>query len=243
MRQPRTGPGPGHGQSGFTLLEVLIAVGILAISMTSLLSSQMAALQATRYAQSLTAISFLAESKLIDVEYELKQDGWGDSDIEYEGDFAEEGWPDVTYVCLVDMIEMPDYTQLQNVADASDDPGGGIGGVNVQDAGEQAFDSLGMVWPIVKGAVERSIRKASCTVYWNEGKVAHDFSVATFWTDPTQLMQLPQTGEVGEDDDTDEPGDGGANPAQPGGGRGGGGPTEGGRNPAVPKGPSSGAKG
>lgn len=238
-------PNPGHGQSGFTLLEVLLAVAILALSMTSLLSSQMAALQATRYAQSLTAISFLAESKLIDVEYELKQDGWGDSDIEYEGDFAEEGWPDVTYICLVDMIEMPDYTQLQNVADAGDDGGGGgIGGVDVQDAGEQAFDSLGMVWPIVKGAVERSIRKATCTVYWNEGKVAHDFSVATFWTDPTQLMQLPQTGEVGEDDDSDEPDDGAGGTAPTGGGRGGpGGGGQGTRNPAIPTGPKSGARG
>jgi len=98
----------GYGSRGFTLLEVLVAVAILAISLTSLLSSQMDALRATRYAQTITAVAFLAEAKLIDIEFELKRDGWGDADKDFEGDFAEEGWPEVTYTCLVDMIEMPD---------------------------------------------------------------------------------------------------------------------------------------
>src|SRR5690606_37718888 len=97
------------GGGGFTLLEVLLAVAILAISLTSLLSSQMAALRATRYARGVSVAAFLAESKLIDIEWELRKDGWGDNDKEFEGDFSEEGWPDARYTCLVDMIELPDY--------------------------------------------------------------------------------------------------------------------------------------
>ena len=202
-----------------------MAVAILAISLTSLLTSQMNALRATRYAQTITAVSFLAESKLIDIEFELKQDGWGDSDKEFEGDFSEEGWPDVSYTCLVDMIEMPDYSELQQAHDAENADGGGVGNTNVQDTGEQAFDMLGMVWPIVKGAIENSIRKVSCTVFWSDGKVHHDFEVATFWTDTTRLLSIPEAGgEVGEDDDTDQPDPGGSQPGgggRPGGGGGG----------------------
>lgn len=212
MSQPkRTLCVSGYGKPGFTLLEVLVAVAILSISLTSLLTSQMNALRATRYAQSITAMAFLAESKLIDIEYQIKEeeDGWGDNDKEYEGDFSEEGWPDVTYHCVADMIEMPEYTALQRAADAADNAETQESGIDVQDAGEQAFDSLAMVWPIVKEAIERAIRKAHCTVYWTDGNIARDFRVDTFWTDPTALTQLPSLGgESGEEDDTEE-GDGG----------------------------------
>ena len=221
---------------GFTLLEVLVAVAILAISLTSLLSSQMDALRATRYAQTVTAVAFLAEAKLIDIEFELKREGWGDADKEFEGDFAEDGWPDVTYTCLVDMIELPEYQALQMAHDAADTDGGigaGVGGVDMQDTGEQAFDMLGMVWPIVKGAVEQSIRKATCTAYWQDGKIEHDFAVATYWTDVAKLSQLPQAGgEAGEEDDTEpEPGEGPGGGGDPGGRGGEGGAKPGGTTP------------
>lgn len=228
----------GYGKPGFTLLEVLVAVAILSISLTSLLTSQMNALRATRYAQSITAMAFLAESKLIDIEYQIKEeeDGWGDNDKEYEGDFSEEGWPDVTYKCVADMIEMPEYSALQRAADAADAAESQESGVDVQDVGEQAFDSLAMVWPIVKEAIERAIRKSHCTVYWNDGKIAREFRVDTFWTDPTALTQLPSLGgEEGEEGDTGDDDGGGASPGDGGGGSGNGRPqVNTGDGPATP---------
>lgn len=221
----------GYGMPGFTLLEVLVAVAILSISLTSLLTSQMNALRATRYAQSITAMAFLAESKLVDIEWQIKEeeDGWGDNDKEFEGDFSEEGWPDVTYKCVADMIEMPDYSALQRSADAADNAETQESGIDTQDVGEQAFDSLAMVWPIVKEAIERAIRKAHCTVYWKDGKIEQDFRVDTFWTDPSALAQLPALGgEEGEEGDTEDGDDGGG--GAPGGGTPGGG-TPGGRTP------------
>lgn len=212
--------------AGFSLLEVLIAVAILAFALASLLRSQMDAMRATRYAQSVSSVAFLAESQLIEIEWELRKDGWGDNDKEFEGDFSEQGWPDVTYTCLVDMIEMPDYTELQQSADASDaaeaeEAGGRT--VDVKDASDQAFDSLGLVWPMVKGAIERSIRKATCTVRWDIGNPEREeFSVSTFWTDPSKLKDIPQTGgEVDETDDTDDDAPGSSPTSPTGPGRGG----------------------
>lgn len=224
----------GYGRPGFTLLEVLVAVAILSISLTSLLTSQMNALRATRYAQSITAMAFLAEAKLVDIEYQIKEeeDGWGDNDKEYEGDFSEEGWPDVTYHCVADMIEMPDYSALQRAADAADSAESQASGVDVQDVGEQAFDSLAMVWPIIKEAIERAIRKAHCTVYWTDGNIAREFRVDTFWTDPAALTQLPSLGGEDSDDEEDGDGDGDGDDRGGAGGRGGAG-----------RGGSSGSKG
>jgi prepilin-type N-terminal cleavage/methylation domain-containing protein len=216
--------------AGFTLLEVLVAVAILSISLTSLLTSQMQALRATRYAQEVSAAVFLAEYQLIEIEWELKRDGWGDADKDFEGDFAELGWPDTTYKCFVDMVELPEYQALKQAADASESGGvGGIGNTSgVRDAQGQAFDSLGMVWPLVKNAVERAIRKVWCKVYWQDlsrsssqkdiDQKCCEVVVSTFWTDVSKLDGIAEAG--GEVDETDDSRSGGG-AGGPGGGAGG----------------------
>lgn len=205
--------------AGFTLLEVLVAVAILSMSLTSMLSSQMAAMRATRYARDVSVAAFLAESKLLDLESQLLIEGWGSDDKTFDGDFSEEGWPDIRYECLVDFIEVPDFNVLQQAAQAGETDGDGGGGPSayVATAEDQAFAGMGMVWPIVKGAIEQSIRKSSCRVIWIDGKIEQDFTVETFWTDPKQLMQLPQAGgEVDETDDSRD--DGTGDPSKPGSG-------------------------
>jgi type II secretion system protein I len=206
----------GHA-GGFTLLEVMIAVAILAVSLTSLLSSQMSSMRATRYARGAAAAAFLAEHQLYEIQWQLEtREGWGDADKHFEGDFSEEGWPEIRYECLVDMIELPDYSELQRAVHAGDSSGPRD---NVRDVGEQAFDALGMVWPLLKGAIEQSIRKSSCTVYWYDGKLEHDFKVETYWTDVTKLSSVTGLGGApgGADPGGGDPGRDG--PGGPGGGR------------------------
>lgn len=199
---------------GFTLLEVMVAVAILSMSLTSLLSSQMAAMRATRYARGVSVAAFLADAKLLDIEAQLLVEGWGTDDKTLEGDFSEEGWPDIRYECLVDFIEVPDFNVLQQAKDGADTDGGFSAGAQVADAEDQAFSGMAMVWPVIKGAIEQAIRKASCKVVWSDGAITQEFVVETFWTDPKQLLQLPQAGgEVGEDDDVNPDED----PTQPGG--------------------------
>jgi prepilin-type N-terminal cleavage/methylation domain-containing protein len=248
------------GRAGFTLLEVLVAVAILSITLSSLLGSQIAAIRATDHARRLSSVGFLAEAQLIEIEWELKRDGWGTDDKTFEGDFSEEGWPDVEYVCVVDLIEMPDYNQLVAAKDASESDGDEMSAY--MDAGDQAFGALGMVWPIVKEAIEQSIRKSWCTVRWSPDGTPRRQSdawecaetenecmtIATFWTDPEKLKTLPQLGgEAGDEeeeggDDGGEGGRGGGRGGAGGGsqggrGGGGGGAAKPGMNQSIPSGP------
>lgn len=211
------------GDQGFTLLEVMVAMAILATSMTSLLFSQTASIRATRYAQQVTAIAFLVEYQLIETEYVMrKEGGWILQDKIYEGNFALQGWPEVRHKCVVDFIEIPDYSKLRAAKDESDRTNRGESGLYYKDATDKAFGALAMVWPMIKQAIERSIRKVYCTVYWKDGSIPNEYTISTFWADPEKLKTLPGLGgEAKEGDDADVPGDGAGAGAGAGGGSGG----------------------
>jgi len=211
-----------HRDRGMTLLEVMVAMAILALSMTSLMASQMASIRATRYAQHVTSIAFLAEYQLIEVEYVMrKEGGWVLEDKIYEGTFAAQLWPDIRYKCIVDFLEIPDYSKLRAAKDDSDRAAQGESSVYYKSAGDKAFGALAMVWPMIKQAIERSIRKVKCTVYWKDGSLQNEYTIYTFWADPEKLKTLPGLG--GEAKEGDEDADG--QPDQPGGG----GPASGGK--------------
>ena len=213
----------GENNAGFTLLEVLIAVAILAVSLSSLMGSQMNSMAATRYARDITAAALLAEHQIVELEFFHRQEGWVNSDVEYEGDFSEQGYDDMKWACTVHFIELPEYNQLIEAKEGADEVAGEDGD-NVMDAGDQAFGALGMVWPIVKAAIENSIRKVDCKVMWKNGALDEEFTVQTFWTDPAALQQLPGAGgEFTDEDDNsgdEEAGEEGGE-GSTGGGRGG----------------------
>jgi hypothetical protein len=179
-------------------------------------------MNATRYARDITVVALLAEHQIIDLEFRHRRDGWVNSDFKIEGDFSDEGYPDIKFSCVVHFIEMPEYNELLAGKEELDEAQGKSDD-NVLDAGDRAFGALGMVWSIVKNAIENSIRKADCTVTWMQGKIEQEYTIETFWTDPAGLLQMPQAGgEFTDDDDPSGAGDdGGDSTGGRGGGRGG----------------------
>ena len=92
---------------GFTLLEVMIAIGILAISMVMLIGLRNRAVDLNGYARDLTAASILAESKIS--EWELK--GFPDPQ-EAAGGFDELN-PDFTWRVAVSPTPFDDLRELK----------------------------------------------------------------------------------------------------------------------------------
>jgi type II secretion system protein I len=219
------------GETGFTLLEVLIAVAILAVSLSSLMASQMNSMAATRYARDITAVALLAEQQIIELEFKHRDEGWVNSDVELEGDFGEQGYDHINWACTIHFIELPEYNQLLESKEGADEASGSNDD-NTMDAGDQAFGALGMVWPMVKAAIENSIRKVDCTLTWQQGTIEQEFTIQTFWTDANALQAAADIGggEFTEEDDpsgTNEEG-GSSGAGGPGGGGRGGPPGDGG---------------
>ena len=91
--QPGTGPAPCGlcFYAGFTLLEVLVAVAILAIAMVAILKANVQSLDKLTRSRETTTASLLAASKLAEVEA-AGVANWN----ELRGDFAED-YPDYTW--------------------------------------------------------------------------------------------------------------------------------------------------
>ena len=96
----------GNCSRGFTLLEVLIALLILAMSLTVLLSSQTFSMAAAGRSRDITVATLLARSKMIDIEQKLIHDGFTTGTVEDAGDFKEEGEPRATWHYKVTEVEL-----------------------------------------------------------------------------------------------------------------------------------------
>ncbi len=96
---------------GFTLLEVMVAMSILALAITAMAGVNVNSFEASNYARNLTVATLLARSKMIDLEMELQKDGFSEEDKEYDGDFSEEGYTSMRWSATVRKVEV-DISQL-----------------------------------------------------------------------------------------------------------------------------------
>ncbi len=77
--------------SGFTLLEVMIAVAIIGISFVSLLGAQSQSISIAEISRFETIASMLARQKLAEIQLSNFEDLFGDSG-DFEDDFADYHW-------------------------------------------------------------------------------------------------------------------------------------------------------
>jgi general secretion pathway protein I len=194
---------------GFTLLEVLVAIAILGLALTVILSSQVGLLSSAQRARYLTVATSLVRCKMSEVEAKLLKDGYQLTDVNDEGPCCEDEETQ-GYHCSwkVETIELPDMAEMGDASSASGD-GGPLGALldlksNLDlDGGMAALSSLGgsfgdggmgslapllmsFVYPSLKPMLEASIRKVTVSVTWKEGALERTLDVTQFVTDPQQ---------------------------------------------------------
>jgi general secretion pathway protein I len=98
---------------GFTLLEVLLAMAILASALTILMGTMANSNQQAVYANRTTRVSQLAKSKMIDLQYELMREGATENIETKSGDFSDEGFSEVEWEAEIQPIEIPEQVKEQ----------------------------------------------------------------------------------------------------------------------------------
>ena len=160
-------------EQGFTLIEVVVALAILAISLTVLLETQIANLRAAGRSRDLTIATLLCRSKMVDIERQLFDDGFTAGDAEEDGNFSEEGYPKITWKAKIIEVQL-DLSMIGNIT-------GGDGEGNTPST-ESIVSGLAGPFETFVQEVGRSVRVISLTVTWPDGKYHDSMNVRSLVT-------------------------------------------------------------
>jgi general secretion pathway protein I len=105
-------------QRGFTLLEVMVALALMGLGLVVLIKSAANNINAAEQSHMMGIATDLARGKMYDIEEQLLKDGFTDTDQSQvdQKPFDAEGWPNIYYSYKVEQVEMPDFDQLQAMA-------------------------------------------------------------------------------------------------------------------------------
>ncbi len=124
---------------GFTLLEVMISLAILAVGMVAIGDLNGGAVQMHAYARRASEASLLLRGKMLDIEELLTKDGFSDYDDEKHGDFDDEHQPDYTWSAEILKPDIKlDGSQLINMMSGS-----GLGGSGSSSSSSSSSSSEG----------------------------------------------------------------------------------------------------
>ncbi len=186
-------------RAGFTLLEVMVAVAILAVALTAILSSEVGALRVGNRARRTNIATLLARCKMAEIEEQVANEGLPAIDDHGEDECCEDAEvPGYTCEWAIERIVLPEMGGAGGLpgqeaagddedapevdpAAADEDPmgtaaammsGGGMDGIT-QMAMQHAY-------PPLKPTLEESVRRASVVVHWSEGDRDASFDVVQY---------------------------------------------------------------
>jgi general secretion pathway protein I len=207
--------------SAFTLLEVMMAIAILAMCLTAIFSSEGGAVRMSARSRRLGVATLLARCKMGEIEEQVSEEGLPALFDSGTDECCEEGEVD-GYECKWEIVPivLPETMfapEGEEGATGSDGSGGGGGTLidqlaNKSGESEGAFDpaammesgdtggmasmALGYVFPILKPAFEQQIRRATVVVQWREGDLPKELDVTQYLVSQTPIT-VPTEGETG----------------------------------------------
>lgn len=145
---------------GFSLLEVMIAVAILAVSLMAIFSLQSTSLMSSARAQKISIATQLAREKmartLVDLDAGMVKGEFPD-EKEESGRFEEEKFPDYFWKLSVKKVEIPVPPAGEGLSTGDGSP-----------AKEGSSDVMGKIFEMVSKQLSESSREVKLTVGWTE---------------------------------------------------------------------------
>lgn len=188
-------------RGGFTLLEVMVALAVLAGSLMAVAQLSGGALRNFGYARDLSVATLLARGKMAELEEKYEDKGFTDFDETEEGTFAEEGMPGMRW--KLELRRPSSELTAEKILGAflgtgDADVGSqeligkllGSGGASA--AGGKGGPSSAAPGGVMGGVLQnqvnafaeelkKAVRQVNLRISWLDGKTPQGFDVSTYW--------------------------------------------------------------
>jgi general secretion pathway protein I len=172
----------------FTLLEVMVAVSILAIALTAIFGAEAGAIRVASRARLTTTATLLARCKMAEIEEMVLREGLPAVSAHGTDGCCEEGEVE-GFECEweISRIVLPETMSL--AGDEGSDAAGGrtptpedllAGAATGRGGGMIAELALQIAFPVLKPHIEEQVRRATVTVRWREGEAERSFDVVQY---------------------------------------------------------------
>lgn len=184
-------------KSGFSLMEVMVAMAILAGALLGLMLGLQRSVTASHHARLMTQATFLCRQQLVELEEKFLVDGFTDDALvkEESGEFEDPAFKKFRWATTIEKIRLPSVDQIQSAATkllsdrqqiGAQGAGGGGGG---DKGGGLGNPMMGTMLGPIKDTLEQGIRRVTVKVLWDEpGRPNRSVEVVAFYTD---LRKVP----------------------------------------------------
>ncbi|MCC6806852.1 MAG: prepilin-type N-terminal cleavage/methylation domain-containing protein [Deltaproteobacteria bacterium] len=168
--------------AGFSLLEVMVALAILALSLGVIMSGNVNAIASVERIEGMTHATLLARAKMLDLERELNKEGFSIDDEDRDGDFSEQKHPEIKWRAQVKVIKVQtdrimemagSLTEAMGGGSAAGGAPGGPGGAAAGLLGGGMGDLTQLMAPLITPVAQgigQNMRLVILDVSWPEGK-------------------------------------------------------------------------
>jgi general secretion pathway protein I len=186
--------------AGFTLLEVMIAMAILAVALTGLTLALARSVRASQHARFMTQATFLARKLLVEQENDFITEGFKDDVAvkEEKGEFEDKAFQRFRWTRTTEKIRLPSADQIQAAAtkllqDKQSEAGQGKSSSSSGSSqGGNLTSGMGGLLGPVKEMLEQGIRRVTVRVWWDEPALPDQkVEVVTFYTDMRRIPVAP----------------------------------------------------
>jgi general secretion pathway protein I len=175
---------------GFTLLEVLVAMSLLALGLSALLGHQAVSVQMSHSSNQLGQANLLAQGKLLDLEHTLTSESMDVLDNCEDGNFRREDFDEFEWKACAYKLEIEDGA-IEQIGEQLLSTLSGSMGLNFMDTESlsddqakllgQATQFLGAI-PMFLQRLEDKVRKVRLEVTWNDSVGERSVVVERFVT-------------------------------------------------------------
>ena len=166
-----------YSRSGFTLIEVMIAVGILAIGIGAILSAENNSLNVTLRAKRMTIVAMLAKNSLIEAERaisgksftEVKEEEGGKFDAPFQEYSWERKIKEITFPNILDQSKAK------------------------KDEVSKVDENTMRVVKIATSYLSKASREITITIKWTDKKEEQKFVVSQSWVDLDHAIDINPT--------------------------------------------------